>query len=75
MIEPLIHINRKIRIPLSCILSVIQRNKKVYVKYADKKWKSPIYAIYRGEMSNIINIINQTKIARGETPLVGIIEK
>jgi len=52
-------------------LAVIQRNNKVYVKYADKRWGNPIYAIYLGEMSNILNIINQCKIMRGEKPILG----
>jgi len=69
--NPIIHINRKFKVELTSILAVIQRNNKVYVKYADKRWGNPIYAIYLGEMSNILNIINQCKIMRGEKPILG----
>jgi len=69
--NPIIHINKRFKIELTSILAVIQRNNKVYVKYADKKRKSPFYAIYRGDMSSILTIINQAKIMRGEKPILG----
>jgi hypothetical protein len=69
-----IHVNRKFHINLSDIILVKHKKNKVYVKYYDKKKKITLYAIYKGELANILTAINTPLIMR-QMPLIPVVEE
>jgi hypothetical protein len=76
MNQPLIHIHRKLKLPLDSIIKVVQKKHgSIYVYYNDGKSARPKIAIAKTTMSNLLNIIATHKIMRGERPILGIYEK
>jgi hypothetical protein len=72
----LIHIHRKLKLPLDSIIKVVQKKHgSIYVYYNDGKSERPKIAIAKTTMSNLLNIIATHKIMRGERPILGIYEK
>ena len=72
----LIHVNRKYHIPLDSIVKVVQkRHGKVYVYFNDGKSARPKIAIAKQGLSNLLMIINTTRIMRGQKAILAIIEK
>ena len=72
----LIHVNRKFHIPLDNILKIVQkRHGKVYVYFNDGKSERPKIAIAKQGLSNLLTVINTTRVMRGERPILAVIEK
>jgi hypothetical protein len=74
MSNPIIHLNRKYKIPLDNILCIKQRKRGIYVQFIDPKTKMTLYAIYKGELSNLVTIINTALLMKGDKPLLLIKE-
>lgn len=75
MNRPLIHVNRKFHIPLDSIVKIVQkRHGKIYVYFNDGKSARPKIAIAKHELSNLMMIINTSKLMRGEKQLIVIKE-
>ena len=76
MSSPIIHINRKYHVELDAILSVTQKRwGSVWVAFIDPKTKKKKIAIAKQGLSNLLTIINTTRIMRGQKPILAIIEK
>lgn len=74
--QPLIHINRKYHVPLDQIIKIVQKKHgSVYVYFNDGKSAKPKIAIAKQGLSNLLMIINMSRIMRGQKPLLAIIEK
>jgi hypothetical protein len=72
----LIHVNRKYHIPLNSIIKIVKKRwGKVWVYFNDGKSARPKIAIAKQELSNLVMIINTSKLMRGEQPIIAIIEK
>jgi hypothetical protein len=72
----LIHINKRFHIPLDNIISITQKRwGRIWVVYTDPKTKQKKIAIAKQEMSNLLTIINTTRIMRGQKAILGIYEK
>ena len=74
MSNPIIHLNRKFKIPLDSIICIKQKKRGVYVQFVDPKSKMTLYAIYKGELSNLLIIVNTALLMRGDKPLLVIKE-
>jgi hypothetical protein len=73
--SPIIHINRKFHIELDKIVAVKQKRwGSVWVYFNDDKSKRPKIAIAKQGLSNLLTIINTTRIMRGQKPLLAIKE-
>lgn len=76
MSNPIIHINRKFHVPLDNIIKVVQKKwGSVWVYFIDEKSKKPKIAIAKQGLSNLLIVINTTRIMRGQKPILVIIEK
>jgi hypothetical protein len=75
MSNPIIHINRKYKIPLNDIICIKQKKRGIYVQFVDKKTKMTFYAIYKGELSNLLIVINTALLMRGDKPMLAVKEK
>lgn len=77
MLNPIvIHVNRKFHISLDSIVKIVQKKHgSVYVYFNDGKAKRPKIAVSKQEMSNLLMIINNARIMRGQKALLGTIEK
>jgi hypothetical protein len=74
--QTLIHIHRKLKLPLDSIIKVVQkRHGSIYVYYNDGKSVRPKIAIAKQGMSNLLTIINTARIMQGKQPILGIYEK
>ena len=74
--QPLIHINRKYHVPLDQIVKIVQKKHgSIFVYFMDGKSERPKIAIAKQGLSNLLIVINNTKIMRGEQPILAIIEK
>lgn len=72
----LIHVNRRFHIPLDSIVKVVQKKHgSIFVYFNDGKSARPKIAIAKQGLSNLLMVINNTKIMRGERPILAIIEK
>lgn len=72
----LIHVNRLYHIPLDQIVKVVQKKHgSVYVYFNDGKLRRPKIAIAKQGLSNLLTIINTSRIMRGQKPILAIIEK
>jgi len=71
----LIHVNKRFHIPLDNIICIKQRKRGIYVQFVDNKSKMTLYAIYKGELSNLLTIINTALLMRGDKPLLLIKEQ
>jgi hypothetical protein len=76
MSSPTIHINRKYHVELDAILSVTQKRwGSVWVAFTDPKTKKKKIAIAKQGMSNLLTIVNTSRLMRGQKPLLGIYEQ
>ena len=75
MSNPLIHINRRFKIPLNDILCIKQRKRGIYVQFIDKKTKMTLYAIYKGDLVNLLTVVNTSLLMRGDRPMLLIKEE
>lgn len=76
MSSPIIHINRKYHVELDTILSVTQKRwGSIWVAFTDPKTKKKKIAIAKQGLSNLLMIINTTRIMRGQKAILAIIEK
>jgi len=74
--SPTIHVNRKCHIPLDSIVKIVQKKHgSVYVYFNDGKSQKPKIAVAKQGMSNLLTIVNTSKIMRGQKPLLGIYEQ
>ena len=74
--SPLIHLNRKYHVELDSILSVTQKRwGSIWVAFIDEKSKKPKIAIAKQGLSNLLTVINTTRIMRGQKAILAIIEK
>jgi hypothetical protein len=72
----LIHINRKYHIPLDSIIKIVQKKHgSIYVYFNDGKSTRPKIAISKQGMSNLLTVINTTRIMQGKPPILAIYEK
>ena len=75
MNQPLVHLNRKYHVPLDQIIKVVQKKHgKIYVYFNDGKSERPKIAIAKQELSNLMMVINTSKLMRGEKQLTAIKE-
>jgi len=76
MNQPLVHLNRKYHVPLDSIISITQKKwGRIWVAFIDPKTKQKKIAIAKQGMSNLLTIVNTSKIMRGQKPLLGIYEQ
>ena len=75
MNQPLIHLNRKYHVPLDSIISITQKKwGRIWVAFIDPKTKQKKIAIAKHELSNLMMVINTSKLMRGEKQLTAIKE-
>jgi len=74
--SPTIHVNRKYHIPLDSIIKIVQKKHgSIYVYFNDGKSQRPKIAVAKQGMSNLLTIVNTSKIMCGQKPLLGIYEQ
>jgi len=62
-------------VPLDQIIKVVQKKHgKIYVYFNDGKSERPKIAIAKQELSNLMMVINTSKLMRGEKQLTAIKE-
>jgi hypothetical protein len=75
MNQPLIHIHRKLKLPLDSIIKVVQKKHgSIYVYYNDGKSVRPKIAIAKQDAGSLLTIINTYKIMAGNRPILLIKE-
>jgi hypothetical protein len=63
-------------VELDAILSVTQKRwGSIWVAFTDPKTKKKKIAISKQGLSNLLMVINMSRIMRGQKPLLAIIEK
>lgn len=72
--SPVIHLNRKFHVKLDDIICVKQRKRGIYVQFFDQKTKMTLYAIYKGDLCNLLTVINTALLMRGGKPMLVIKE-
>jgi hypothetical protein len=71
----LIHVNRKFHIPLDSIIKIVQKKHgSIYVYFMDGKSARPKIAISKQGLTNLLMVINTTRVMRGEKPILAIKE-
>lgn len=73
--SPIIHINRKFHVELDAIISVTQKRwGSIWVAFIDPKTKQKKIAISKMSMSNLLTVINTSKVMRGQKIILPIYE-
>jgi len=75
MSSPIIHLNRKYHVELDKIIKIVQKKHgSVYVYFNDGKSERPKIAIAKQGLSNLLMVINTSRVMRGQKPILAIKE-
>jgi hypothetical protein len=74
--SPIIHVNRLYHVELDKIIKIVQKKHgSIYVYFNDGKSERPKIAIAKQSMSNLLTVVNTSRIMRGFKPLLAEYEK
>jgi hypothetical protein len=73
--SPIIHINKRFHVELDKIIKIVQKKHgSIYVYFNDGKSERPKIAIAKQSMSNLLTVVNTSRIMRGFKPLLAVYE-